>query len=299
MKTGALVFLTAFLALALSWGGFVLAPQIQLGRTSQTNVLGGNVPYPYARPGLAQQGAQVYRENGCMYCHTQQTRQEGSRVEVILTAAGTNGSATMEAIAQLNPELAKKSPVVLFGELPLFIAEFPNVPATAPATKALKAGGGKTEVRITSVGTDSARGWGQRRTVAQDFLFDNPVQPGSRRIGPDLANIGARNPDVNWHLVHLYAPRSKAEKSTMPPYRYLFETRPIKNTPSADALHLSGEYAPPPGYEVVPTDDARALAAYLVSLRADAPLFEAPLTVPQAPAEPASTNGVQKTTSLQ
>jgi len=47
--------------------------------------------------------------------------------------------------------------------------------------------------------------------------------------------------------------------------------------------------APPAGYEVVPTPGAVALAAYLTSLRADAPLFVAPLTVASAPAA-ATTN---------
>jgi hypothetical protein len=44
---------------------------------------------------------------------------------------------------------------------------------------------------------------------------------------------------------------------------------------------LPAEFAPPAGYEVVPTDDAKNLAAYLLSLRADAPLYEAPFTPAQ------------------
>jgi hypothetical protein len=66
----------------------------------------------------------------------------------------------------------------------------------------------------------------------------------------------------------------------MPPYRFLFEKRKISGSPSPEALKLSGESAPEPGFEVVPKPDALALVAYLQSLRADLPLFEAPLPLP-------------------
>ena len=56
---------------------------------------------------------------------------------------------------------------------------------------------------------------------------------------------------------------------------FLFEERKIGRVPSPDALKIEGVEA---GYEVVPTDEAKALAAYLASLRADVPLFEAPMT---------------------
>ena len=76
----------------------------------------------------------------------------------------------------------------------------------------------------------------------------------------------------------------------MPPYRFLFEKRKIRLQPSSEALVLPAEVAPPAGYEVVPNRAAQALSAYLVSLRADAPLFSAPLTVPAAPAASSGTN---------
>src|SRR5439155_17532446 len=60
----------------------------------------------------------------------------------------------------------------------------------------------------------------------------------------------------------------------------LFETRRIERGLSPEALPLTGSLAPPPGYEIIPKAEARGLVAYLMSLRADAPLFDAPLTVP-------------------
>ena len=150
------------------------------------------------------------------------------------------------------------------------------------AAKNLNSIGAKAQVIIIPVGPDLARGWGRRRTVAEDFLYDSPVMPGRQRIGPDLADVGARLPDPAWHLLHFYAPRFQEKASTMPPYRFLFEQRRIGRTPSPDAMTLPPELAPGPGFEVVPRPEARALAAYLASLRADAPLFIAPLTTASA-----------------
>jgi cytochrome c oxidase cbb3-type subunit 2 len=141
------------------------------------------------------------------------------------------------------------------------------------------------QVRPEGYGSDFERGWGVRRTVAQDYLRDNPVMLGSLRMGPDLANIGVRQPDVNWHLNHLYHPKTVVPTSTMPPYAFLFETRQITGQPSPEALTIEGEYAPEAGYEVIPTDQAWALVAYLKSLNSEVALFEAPL-----PVEPVDTN---------
>jgi len=101
-----------------------------------------------------------------------------------------------------------------------------------------------------------------------------------------------RQADVNWQLRHLYAPQVVVPGSTMPPYRFLFEERRAGQGNPAEALVLPAGTVPP-GIEIVPTDAARALAAYLVSLRADAPLFEAPFTPPPVP-DVAATNSPAK-----
>ena len=106
----------------------------------------------------------------------------------------------------------------------------------------------------------------------------------------DLSNIGARMPDLSWHLEHLYDPRTRVNGSLMPAYHYLFETRLIGKQPSPYALQLTGKFAPKPGYEVVPTTEALQLVAYLQSLRADVPLFEGPMTQLAPPPAPAGTN---------
>jgi cytochrome c oxidase cbb3-type subunit 2 len=143
--------------------------------------------------------------------------------------------------------------------------------------------GGKAEIHIVVTGPDIARGWGTRQSVAEDFLYDYPVQLGSLRAGPDLSNAGVRAPDAKWQLLHFYSPKSVVKGSAMPPYRYLFKWRKMKtNTPSPDSMALlltdvtsNGGGV---GYELVPTDDAKNLAAYLLSLRANVPLYSAPFT---------------------
>lgn len=284
MNYGPLIFLAAFFALAGSWFGFVLTPQMQVGQLQQTNTVPDNVIYPVARPGLAKEGLDVYRANGCAACHSQQVRQTGTEAEVLLTEIGTNRAAVVKTISGVNMNFSDAD---LDASLPVAVLRGKDKPKSDALAKALGAAGAKAEVWIVPVGPDIARGWGKRRTVAEDFLFDSPVMPGSQRIGPDLANVGSRWPDANWHLLHLYNPKI-VSGSPMPPYRFLFEKHRIERAPSPDALPLTGDLAPEKEYEIVPRPEARALAAYLTSLHANAPLFNAPLTLP-APA-PQSTN---------
>jgi hypothetical protein len=90
-----------------------------------------------------------------------------------------------------------------------------------------------------------------------------------------------------WHHVHLYSPRSINLDSNMPSYRFLYQKRRIAGERSADALQLSGSDAPPEGWEVVPSYDAKCLVAYLLALNQSHPLKEARL-VGGAPAPAAS-----------
>jgi len=260
MKNGALVFLAALIALGSSWVGFVLAPTLQLGGQKQTVVLNGTDAYPIQRTGDATLGLQVYRANGCASCHTEQVRQDGFACQVNLTDAGKNPAVVSNLIASLKLE------------------GLTHEQAESVSDK-ITAAGGKSETRLVATGGDINRGWGVRQSVAADYLYDYPVQLGNLRAGPDLANIGFRHSDLKWQLLHLYAPKSVTANSSMPSFRYLFEVRKIAGTaPSADALDLPKEFAPADGSEVVPTEAARQLAAYLMSLRANVPLYEAPFT---------------------
>ena len=95
MKNGFSVFLAAFIALGLSWCGFVLAPVKQLGTAKQAAVLNSSDIYPVQRSGDATMGLQVYRANGCAACHTEQVRQDGVACDVVLTGAGKKNPAAV------------------------------------------------------------------------------------------------------------------------------------------------------------------------------------------------------------
>lgn len=131
------------------------------------------------------------------------------------------------------------------------------------------------QVRPAWLSTDIEKGWGPRQTVARDYLHERPAFLGTMRTGPDLTNIGVRQPSAAWHFQHLYEPATVSPGSIMPAFRYLFRPQKITGSPAPDALALRGPHAPPPGYEIVPTPEARDLVAYLLSLRRNEPLPEA------------------------
>ena len=132
------------------------------------------------------------------------------------------------------------------------------------------------QVRSETMGSDIARGWGTRRTAARDYIRDQPVMLGSMRIGPDLANVGARKTNASILLLQLYDPWINVPGSVMPSFAHLFDQRRSKlgATSSPDALDLPRAAGPAVEFEIIPGPDARALAAYLASQRSDAMFLE-------------------------
>ena len=108
MNNGAWILVGAFVSISASWIGLVERPQSLLSSQDVVETFDGK-QYPNPPAGQFRYGAEVYRKNGCAYCHTQQVR-----------------------------------------------------------------------------GTDSdVPRWGIRRTVAEDYAYEDPTFPGSVRIGPD------------------------------------------------------------------------------------------------------------------
>jgi cytochrome c oxidase cbb3-type subunit I/II len=54
-----------------------------------------------------------------------------------------------------------------------------------------------------------------------ESIYDYPFQWGSKRIGPDLARVGGKYPNV-WHFHHMRDPRQISPGSTMPNFPWLF-----------------------------------------------------------------------------
>jgi len=60
-------------------------------------------------------------------------------------------------------------------------------------------------------------------SVAGEFVYDRPLQWGSKRTGPDLHRVGGRYSD-DWHRIHLTNPRDVVPESNMPGYPWLDKT---------------------------------------------------------------------------
>ena len=104
-----------------------------------------------------------------------------------------------------------------------------------------------------------------RPSAPGDFAYQTPELLGSERTGPDLTNIGTRQPSEVWQYIHLYNPRSVVPESIMPAFDWLFtvdEAAPAGVSP----VPVPKTYAPARGV-IVPTHEARALVAYLASLK--------------------------------
>jgi len=104
-----------------------------------------------------------------------------------------------------------------------------------------------------------------RPSTRGDYAYSTPELLGTERTGPDLTNIGRRQPSAVWNYIHLYEPRSVVSASIMPAYPWLFTVKP-----RADQGDVTVPV--PPGYApanavVVAGQNALDLVAYLQSLK--------------------------------
>jgi cytochrome c oxidase cbb3-type subunit 2 len=140
--------------------------------------------------------------------------------------------------------------------------------------------------QVRSLAIDAA--WG-RPAVPEDYARlapmswwqGTPAVLGSGRTGPDLSDIGTRQPSQTWQLIHLYSPRAVSPWSVMPAFHWLFEvvSRPADGAtvvPLPPALRPSGKGT------VVATARALDLAAYLASLRQGQLEKAPPVTAPSS-----------------
>jgi cytochrome c oxidase cbb3-type subunit 2 len=172
--------------IALSIFLFVLVPRIEV---AQVNREAQSAQVPYTDFQL--KGREVYIENGCVYCHSQQ-------------------------------------------------------------------------VRDPSAGADKFFGWG-RPSLPSDYIYDRPHLLGTMRTGPDLSNIGSRQPSRDWQLLHLYDPRLLVNWSIMPKFPFFFDVAEGEASPDPKAVQLPGT----PKKWLIPHEEAEALVDYLLSLKRD------------------------------
>lgn len=120
------------------------------------------------------------------------------------------------------------------------------------------------QVRRPGFGADQARGWGERQSVARDYIHQAYPQLGAMRIGPDLTNLAGRKPSAldSEDLMRLLY----LGQGAMPAHTFLFDEVKVAGQVPVKALKLTGKSAPAAGHAIVPSEHARTLVAYLLSL---------------------------------
>lgn len=176
-----------------SYVGLVAIPDWQVDRLEPVELEDGS-RYPEKLTDSERRGREVYKDLGCMYCHSQQVRQN-------------------------------------------------------------------------DFGGDISRGWGRRASVPLDYTREETPLMGTMRTGPDLRNVGARQPSRRWHYLHLYDPQITSPGSTMPRFEFLFDHVSADQRTNVPRHRIEmSEDEKVPGQYVVTTRRARDLVAYLLSL---------------------------------
>jgi len=325
MKGLAPLFLGIFGTFAFSWVGLTVLPTWQIGNLNPESDEEGTDIYPRPQSGMFERGARVYAANGCVYCHSQQVRADYA-ADDIERKWGNRRSAPRDYIFDRPVFLGKMrmgQDLANIGARAPAPEESPSpAGAASPAAQGAAASPAAAQKASPSSGSSPATApGGSPRTLpaatsSPAVLQTSPTPPG-RPVGaasPSPGQIASATPGSSpaapsaqtpgapwpiqtaglppmysaaWHHVHLYAPRTINLDSNMPAYRFLYEKRRIAGERSADALQLSGSDAPPEGWEVVPSYDAKCLVAYLMGLNQSHPLKEARL-MGGAPAPAAS-----------
>ena len=307
MKGLAPLFLGIFGTFAFSWVGLTVIPNWQIGHLNPQSDEEGTDIYPQPQSGMFERGARVYVANGCVYCHSEQVRPEYAGAD-IERGWGNRRSAPRDYIFERQ---------VLLGKMRMG-QDLANIGARAPAEQASPSpAGAAAPAGSPAGGTHPAASPAPQGAASAA----SPAPAGSPSVAPSPAavaaspatspgsspptaaapagpqtGVGAPWPiqtvgeppmySAAWHHVHLYSPRSINVDSNMPSYRFLYEKRRVHEQRSADALKLTGADAPPEGWEIVPTYDAKCLVAYMMALNQSHPLKDV-RSVSGAPAAPA------------
>jgi cbb3-type cytochrome oxidase cytochrome c subunit len=352
------LFLGIFGTFAFSWVGLTVIPNWQIGHLNPQMEEDGTDVYPQPQSGMAERGRRVYAANGCIYCHSQQIRADYAaddierkwgdrrstprdyiferqvflgkmRMGPDLANVGARAPAEAEnapsvggAAPASSPGQKAAAPGAASGASPAPAASPASAgspghqPAVVPAGTAAPSGGnpnpspgnaGSPPAKNPSPAAAGSPAPSTSPPAASPAAPKAPAPPGPNALpgstsapaavnaspGPAASPAALPTPSpasgeppiysVAWHHKHLYSPRSINIDSDMPSYRFLYEKRQISDAPSVDALQLTGSDAPPEGWEIVPTFDAKCLVAYLISRNQSHPLKGITSAAPAAP----------------
>jgi cbb3-type cytochrome oxidase cytochrome c subunit len=281
------LFLGIFATFAFSWVGLALVPNYQIGQLEPQSDEEGADVYPVPPSGMAERGRKIYTANGCFYCHSQQVRPDSDSTDID-RKWGERRSAPRDYVygrpvllgeMRLGPDLSN------IGKRAPADDQAGPAPAQSPpaGTAAAPAAAGTTALPAPKSAASSA---------SPPVSAPAPASPETAPSGVNQATSADTWTDAEnapptysaaWHHQHLYAPRSIDRDSIMPAFAFLYEKRRISGERSSDALSLTGDDAPPAGWEIVPTYEAKCLVAYLMSLDQSHPLKEVKSNAPPSP----------------
>jgi cbb3-type cytochrome oxidase cytochrome c subunit len=318
MKGLAPLFLGIFGTFAFSWVGLTVIPNWQIGHLNPQSDEEGTDIYPLPQSGMVTRGARVYAANGCNYCHSEQVRAGYAGADIerkwgdrrsaprdyiferpVLLGKMRMGQDLANIGARAPKEEESPSPKGGASPAPQGAAASPGAPASAkgaspppatspsPATAAATSPGAIASKPPTSPGPASPPP-SKSPAAAAAAAASPAASPSPSAPWPEQTAGLPPMYSAAWHHVHLYSPRSINLDSNMPSYRFLYQTRRISDARSSDALQLTGSDAPPEGWEIVPTYDAKCLVAYMMALNQSHPLKDVRSAGASAAASPAT-----------
>ncbi len=317
MKGLAPLFLGIFGTFAFSWVGLTVIPNWQIGHLNPQSDEEGTDIYPLPQSGMVTRGARVYAANGCNYCHSEQVRAEYAGADIerkwgdrrsaprdyiferpVLLGKMRMGQDLANIGARAPKEEESPSPTGGASPAPQGTAASPGAVASAkaaspppatspsPATAPAASPGAIASKPPTSPGPAGPPPSKSPAAAAAASPAASPA-PSAPPWPEQTAGLPPMY-SAAWHHVHLYSPRSINFDSNMPSYRFLYQTRRISDARSSDALQLTGSDAPPEGWEIVPTYDAKCLVAYMMGLNQSHPLKDVRSAGASAAASPAA-----------
>jgi len=277
------LFVGLFGTFTFSWVGLTVIPNLQIGALNPQ--MEEDETYPMPQSGMVDRGRRIYAANGCVYCHSQQVRPDYAGADID-RKWGQRRSAPRDYVFDRPVQLGKERmgpDLANVGKRGSAEEEKSPAPGVSPVASPAQS----TSANASPAGTAPKPAVSPAQSAAA-----------AAAASPSPAASASPNPSGEppmysevWHHKHLYAPRSMnpdTRDSNMPAYQFLYEKRRITGERSADALQLTGPDAPPAGWEVVPTYDAKCLVAYLMSRDQSHPLKEVKGAAAPATGSPAA-----------